>query len=163
MSAGRFREDYLRRWVAEDESKTLEIRCDEKARLRVTIWKGRGGELLRADLPARWHDANPTAEASADARWRLGYLCVELGMGGLGTTYDLFFAAEQDDENAPGGFRWRAVRSGDPIEAVRVFPQGGASWFEYAMGWWDDKVQEMNEAEQGWIEPLSTYLPESKR
>ena len=45
--------------------------------------------------------------------------------------------------------------------AARAQSTGPAAGdWEFALGPWDDFVQQMNEAEQGWIEPLSTYLPD---
>lgn len=156
---GCFREDYLRLWVAEDGSKSMQVRRGKGGKIKVAVWRGFREQLLVNELPARWKDADPAAAKSSYALSRIGYLQVELGMENLGTTYDLMFAAPSSDLEASGGFLWRAVEATDAIEIVRIFPQGGASYYEAVLGAWDDFVEDMRDAEQSWITPLSTYRP----
>lgn len=136
-------------WVAEDETKSLQIDAYEDA-FRVTVWNGYGPKTYVREVPAQWYPA----KAGTLARDRLGYLQVELGDAGLGTTYDLMLGWP----NPTGeGYAWIKAPQDAKLEDLRLFPEGGPSFYEAVLGVWDDTVEEMNAVEQGWIEPLSTY------
>ena len=146
-------------WVAEDATKSLEIRAGEGGALRVTVWEGLGGAPLAEDRPATLHPPEPGREADGYARARLGYLQVELGDPGLGSTYDLMVGYPSDDPSATGGFAWGRLPSGGDPSRLRLFPEMGASFYEAVLGAWDDFVEEARQAEGHWIEPLSSYRP----
>ena len=143
-------------WVAEDESKSLQILLDEGA-LRVTVWRGLGPELHIEAHAAKWHPPDPERSADRSARARLGYVQVELGEEGHGTTYNLMVGWPNRDPERCGGYQWIAAPPEASADELRLFPEGGPSFFEAVLGVWDEYVEEMNEQERGWIEPLSTY------
>ena len=151
-----FREELCTLWVAEDETKSLRIARVEEA-LRVTVWKGLGPDTHIVELPAKWHPPDPERASDSYAKARLGFVQVELGDVGMGTTYDLMLGWENPDPNTHAGYQWIAAPPDAKVDDLRLFPQGGASFYEAVIGAYDDYVEEMNEAEQGWIEPLSTY------
>lgn len=153
-----FRSDYLRLWVAEDRSKSVRIDRSGDGNLCVTLWRGLAESVLAENLPAEWHPREPDAAMSMSARRRLDYLCVELGQPGVGATYDLMFATENNDPAAFGGFRWRPVDTAADIQGVRLFPELGASFYEAVLGFWDDFIEAQRQADS-WVEPLSTYRP----
>ena len=151
-----FRTELCALWIAEDESKSLRIAAVEEE-LRVTVWKGLGPETHIVDRPAHWKPPDPKRAADSFGRARLGFVQVELGDPGQGTTYDLMLGWPNSDPDAFGGYQWIAAPPDAKLDDLRLFPEGGASFYEAVLGIWDEYVEEMNEAERGWIEPLSTY------
>ena len=119
-----------------------------------------GARAHLVDRPARWHPPSPAAAGSADARLRLGFLQAEVGTPGLGSTYDLMVATRNHDPAAFAGFDWRPVAAGARRDDVRLFPQGGASYIEAVLGYWDDSVEAIRDADR-WMQPLSTWRPAS--
>lgn len=148
-----FRAELCTLWVAEDETKSLRIVRNGDA-LSVTVWKGLGPETHVVDRPAKWHPPDPERATDSYARARLGYVQVELGDVGQGTTYDLMLGWPNESAS---GYQWIAAPADAALDDLRLFPEGGASFYEAVLGVWDETVEEMNEAERGWIEPLSTY------
>lgn len=156
-----FPDDLLGFWVCEDGTKSLHIargRQSDGERLWVDVWKGLGEEQHLERAITSWVPRRKGAEGGP-GRARLGYLNVELGEPGLGTTYALMLAYPNEDKSTWGGYDWRAFPAdGDPKRA-RLFPEGGASFYEAVLGAWDDFVEDLRDNEQDWIEPLSTYRP----
>ena len=143
-------------WVAEDASKSLRVAREGEGELRVSVWRGLGPEAHIEARPTRWHPPSLAHAESANARRRLGYLQVELGAPGLGTTYDLLVGWPSPAET---GYQWIAAPPDAERADLRLFPEGGASFHEAVLGVWDDFVEDEREREQGWLEPLSTYRP----
>lgn len=122
---------------------------------RVSVSRRRGQKLLVAGRPAKWIPPKDGAEHSAVARDRLGYLQIELGEPGLGSTYDLMVAVK----GAAGGkFDWVRAPTAVPRAQLRLFPEGGASFYEAVLGAWDDFVEAIRDGDR-WMHPLSTWLP----
>ena len=113
-------------WVAEDASKSLRVAREGEGELRVSVWRGLGPEAHIEARPTRWHPPSLAHAESANARRRLGYLQVELGAPGLGTTYDRLAEPGRDrlpvDRRAP---RRRARRPPPLPRRRRELPRGG--------------------------------------
>lgn len=127
-------------------------------RLQTGMWTCQPHRVHIDALPARWRPPVASAAASSWARDRVGYLEVELGAPGLGSTYALMVATRNVDPGAGGGFEWGAITSETPRADVRIFPEGGASYYEAILGYWDDFVEAIRDADS-WMQPLSTWLP----
>lgn len=122
---------------------------------RVSVWARLRGTRFLTDAPAVWHAPKPGAEDSDRARDRLGLLQVETGAPGLGSTYDLMLATAR---TGSGKYDWVRVSEGTPRAALRLFPEGGASYWEAVLGPWDDVVETIRDAD-GWMQPLATWRP----
>jgi hypothetical protein len=144
-------------WLSEDGTRALQIAREGDAVI-VTVWRRADGLQHLALRPATWHAPDPSASASPDAKRRLGYLQVEVDTPGLGSTYDLMLACRNADPSQYGGFDWRPAPPEFPREHARLFPQGGASYYEAVLGAWDDFVEPIRSADR-WMEPLSTWRP----
>ncbi len=145
-------------WRSEDGTRHMRI-SDPGDGPRVTVWSCSEAKIVHLDdRPAKWHPPEPTAAASPNARQRLGYLQVEVGDPGLGSTYDLMAATGSTEPTAFGGFHWRPLAPETSRSDVRLFPEGGASYFEAVLGYYDDAVEAMREAD-AWMQPLSTWQP----
>lgn len=136
----------------------MRISAAPEGGLRVSVWRRSDLAPHLVDRPASWHPPVAAAASSPNAKERIGYLQVEVGDPGLGTTYDLMVACRNADPAASGGFAWGAVPEGAARESVRMFPQGGASYFEAVLGYHDDFVEDLR-AQDAWMQPLSTWRP----
>lgn len=145
-------------WVTEDGTREMRISRGTDGLARVSVWARDPHREHIADRPARWHPPVVSAASSQSARERIGYLDAELGDPGLGSTYSLMLATANEDPSACGGFVWGAVTGDTPRHAVRMFPEGGASYYEAVLGYWDDFVEAIREGDR-WMQPLSTWLP----
>jgi len=144
-------------WITEDGTRAMRVsRAGES--FEVSVWRRAGRALHLARRPAKWHPPLPGAAASANAKERLGYLQVEVDAPGLGSTYDLMVATRNRDGAAFGGFDWRPVPPETPRDAVRLFPQGGASYYEAVLGYHDEVVETIRAGDR-WMQPLSTWRP----
>ncbi len=155
-----FRDDYCRTWAAEDGSKQLTIWRDTTREILVTVTAA-DGTTLASERPTKWIPRTLDGEKPALGAHRLDKLVVELGDPGLGVTYDFYFAVESTDQDDGGGYQWRPVAASDPVGAVCLHPEGGASFWEAVLGPWDDRVEEEWEA-VSWIEPLVPYRPTNR-
>lgn len=145
-------------WVTEDQTRAMRITRDGEGVTRVTVWRLRDQHAHLSDRPAKWHAPIASAATSSNAKERLGYLQAEVGDPGLGSTYDLMPATRNTDPAAFGGFDWKPIPEDVSREDVRLFPQGGASYMEAVLGYWDDVVEEIRDGDR-WMQPLSTWLP----
>jgi hypothetical protein len=128
--------------------------------VRVSVWSIDTGKMHAKERPGEWRapvDALPNGHDSHSARVRIGYLQVELGDTGIGSTYDLMLAKRNDDD-AGAHYEWGAVTSDTPRAKTRIFPQGSASYYEAVLGKWDDFVEDIRDDDR-WMEPLSTWFP----
>lgn len=122
----------------------MRISAAPEGGLRVSVWRRSDLAPHLVDRPASWHPPKAAAASSPNAKERIGYLQVEIGDPGLGTTYDLMVACRNADPAASGGFAWGAVPEGAARESVRMFPQ--------------DFVEDLR-AQDAWMQPLSTWRP----
>ncbi|MBT3219438.1 MAG: hypothetical protein HN348_10130 [Proteobacteria bacterium] len=155
------RPDLLGYWVAEDGCKSVLIEHGKKGWFEVTVFEGLGPATHVEDRPAEWNPCKPEASASDNARKRLDSLVAEMGQKYLGTTYRLMFARQNPDPESHGGFNWIAIDESTAIEDVRIFPQGGASYWEAVLGYYDDFVEELNSFDD-WMMPLTSYRRATK-
>jgi hypothetical protein len=125
--------------------------------VRVSVWRIDTGKMHAKDRPAKWHGPGEASHNSDNARARIGYLQVELGDPGLGSTYDLMLA-KRNEPPALRNYEWGAVAINTPRQQTRIFPQGGASYYEAVLGKWDDLVEEILDQDR-WMEPLCSWLP----
>jgi hypothetical protein len=125
--------------------------------VRVSVWRIDTGKMHANNRPAEWHAPVEVSRNSDCARACMGYLQVELGDTGIGSTYDLMLARRNDDD-AGAKDEWVAVTSDTPRAETRIFPQGGASYYEAVLGKWDDFVEDIRDNDR-WMEPLSTWFP----
>lgn len=147
-------------WLSEDGTRAMWITATGDA-VEVSVWRrGDPAPLYLDRRPARWRPPKPDAASSSYARDRLGYLQVEVGEPGLGSTYDLMVATRNEDPSAFGGFHWRPITADTSREEVRIFPEGGASYYEAVLGYYDDFVEAIRDADS-WMQPLSTWCPAS--
>lgn len=145
-------------WLSEDGTRAMRITATADA-VEVSVWPCGDPAALHLDRrPAQWRPPKPDATSSRHARDRLGYLQVEVGEPGLGSTYDLMVATHNDDPSAFGGFHWRPIAADTTRDAVRLFPEGGASYYEAVLGYYDDVVEAIRDAD-AWMQPLSTWFP----
>lgn len=147
-------------WASEDGALSMHILVGPDG-VRVTVSRRGEPAVVHLDRrPATWHPPRPEAATSANARHRLGYLQVEVGQPGLGSTYDLMVGTHNEDATTFGGYTWRPVAHDTPRDRVRLFPEGGASYWEAVLGYYDDFVESIREAD-AWMRPLSTWCPAS--
>ena len=145
-------------WLSEDGTRAMRITATPDG-VRVSVWRCADRAALHLDQrPAKWHPPKPDAATSAHARDRVGYLQVEVGHPGLGSTYDLMVTTRNLDPSTFGGFDWRPIMADTPRAEVRLFPEGGASYYEAVLGYYDDVVEAIRDADD-WMQPLSTWLP----
>lgn len=144
-------------WITEDHTRALRVDRAPDGAVRVSVWRRRDLAAHLVDRPATWHPPVASAARSADAKSRVGFLQVEVGDPGLGTTYDLMVACPAAHDS---GFAWGPLTDGVARDAVRIFPQGGASYYEAVLGAWDDVVEDLRAAD-AWMQPLSTWRPAS--
>ena len=145
-------------WLSEDGTRAMRITATPDP-VQVSVWRCADLAALHLDQrPAKWNAPKPEAASSASARDRLGYLQVEVGEPGLGSTYDLMVATRNTAPSAFGGFDWRPITADTPRDEVRLFPEGGASYYEAVLGYYDDVVEAIREAD-AWMQPLSTWCP----
>ena len=146
-------------WITEDGTRAMRIDRGPDGTARVSVWGRTKPPVAHlVDRPAGWHAPLDSAAGSRHARERLGYLQVEVGDPGLGSTYDLMLATRNTDPAANGGFDWGPVASDTERCDVRLFPEGGASYWEAVLGYYDDVVEAIRDAD-GWMQPLSTWRP----
>lgn len=139
-------------WIAEDRSKALDVRLNDRNLLVVDIGRGLGRRDIGRMLVTNWHAKKPGHEASRVPGWRLDRLVVEAGRPGLDRTYELLVARPNRDPSAYGGLPWVCAGPSTPREDIRLFPQTGASFLD-AVSYQED------EGFIPWAEPLSTYRP----
>lgn len=145
-------------WLSEDGTRAMRITATPDA-VQVSVWRCADLAALHLDQrPAKWHPPRSDVATSANARDRLGCLQVEVGEPGLGSTYDLMIATRNMDPSAFGGFDWRPIRADTSRDDVRLFPEGGASYYEAVLGYYDDVVEAIRDADS-WMQPLSTWCP----
>ena len=145
-------------WLCEDATRAMLIMVADPGVVEVTVWRRVDQHMHLERCPARWHPPKPDASASRNARQRIGYLQVEVGTPSLGTTYDLMPAMRNGDPSTFGGFEWIPLAPDTARADVRLFPEGGASYYEAVLGYYDDTVEAEREADE-WMQPLSTWLP----
>ncbi len=140
-----FRRDLLGvRFVSDDGKLAFTIHDaagPEKDRfpLEVTAESVPSGERLLDRAPASWTPReDPQAEGG---RARLDRVMVELGVAGMGDTWNLLFARPTDDRSRYHGYDWIAVTEDSPVAEMAVFPEfggnpfGGMEW-DWQDGWW---------------------------
>ncbi len=145
-------------WVTEDGTRMMRIGRGPDGLARVSVWSCDPFREHAGERPARWRPPVPSAGSSRSARDRIGYLEAELGEPGLGSTYVLMLATRNADPSACGGFEWGAVTGDTQRAEVRIFPEGGPSYYEAVLGYWDDFVEAIRDGDR-WMEPLSTWIP----
>lgn len=145
-------------WLSEDGTRAMRITATADA-VEVSVWRRGDPAALHLDRrPAEWRPPKPEAASSRYARERLGYLQVEVDEPGLGSTYDLMVATHNADPSTFGGFKWRPIAADTSRDEVRIFPEGGASYYEAVLGYHDDFVEAIRDAD-AWMQPLSTWCP----
>lgn len=152
-------------WRSEDGSRAMHIVAttddDGREAIAVSVWRVADGGALMTRRPGKWRAPRVGAEASAYARERLGFVQVEVGLPGLGTTYDLMVARANPEPGTRGGYQWIRLAPETARADVRLFPEAGASYYEAVLGYWDDYVETLRDAD-AWMQPLSTWLPDEE-
>jgi len=141
------------RFVSEDGRLYFVVRpanasFTRSARFPLSIEVGRpdGSARLLLEAPARWLPRED--EEAREAGRRLDRLQVELGVPGMGETYNLMFSRPTDDRQRWHGYDWVALRPETPPEEIAVFPEHGGTPF--GPDDWD--------WQEGWWYPYSTFL-----
>ncbi len=141
---------YVGRWVGADGRLTFDIAAGSPP--TVTAFDKNGNKHLD-NVPAKFTPA--TKLSSGYAPERLDNLQLELGTANLGTTLRMLFCVESDDNTKFGGFQWVHAPEGTDIAKLRMHLDQGGSYYEAVLDPWDDFVENLNEAEGGWLRPYS--------
>ncbi len=151
LEMAEFRRDLAGGWAAEDGSKALLVEIASTAIL-VSLYQKKAGEMLIRRRRALWNAPKKSARYDT-LRNRVGFLQVELGDPGLGSTYDLFFVVLSAGER----YRYAPISEATRTDEIYVLPRFGASFFDAAVGGDDDDAEEMRLEEQAGLRPLVPY------
>ena len=139
MTATRWTRALKGRWLARDRSKQLRIEVEltpAGEAVRVSVLDGDGQEVL---MSARHAKAEPGLK-----------LALELGDEGLGATYTLQAIIDEDLASMS------AQALTDALGRCELLGKHGASFYEAVLGYYDDYVEALNEAD-AWSRPPTRY------